>query len=103
MTTWKDDRNALRKIAREHSTTEPTFVYVLISEMRGKLHMSTYKKYHGGWYDLAGNNHIAIETMADQAEWIRRFLRYPHIQKEFGEIAERILKNEYEQVQQAAS
>lgn len=118
MGNWKEDRNFLRKIARENKLTGElgTFVYTLISHMRGKSHMRTYKKYSGGWrkmyevysasknltgvspeyskaYSTCDNVFylmIRIETLEDQAEWIKR-----HMKDGYEEIAERILNSKY--------
>lgn len=48
---WKEDREYLLTVAKNKDSSEfiRTFVYTLISHLRGKLHMKFYKKYHGGW------------------------------------------------------
>lgn len=54
MSTWKEDRETLREMAHvcmagKNTGYSATYVYTLISHMRGKLHMRWYRKRHGGW------------------------------------------------------
>jgi len=52
--TWKEDYQYLRKLIKQELKKglcgdRATFLYTLISHMRGKIHMKTYKLYLGGW------------------------------------------------------
>ena len=52
--TWKEDYQYLRALIKQELKKglcgdRATFLYTLISHMRGKIHMKTYKLYDGGW------------------------------------------------------
>lgn len=97
---WRKDREYLRGLAKTEGTK---FIYVLISHMRGKLHMRWDWKKHGGWqhgwagrvleYNDTDKWHCKgarIDDLEDQASWIK-----VHCEKKlFGrheEIAKRVL------------
>ncbi len=93
---WKTDRNRLREIIRSKNRAHgnyATFLYVLVSHMRGKIHMACYRKHNGGWRGWAEPpKSSAFETLQDQEEWIRKFNPpYERIDKELFELAERVL------------
>jgi len=113
---WKTDRNKLReeikKNAKEGGFTA-TFLYVLISHMRGKIHMRYHKKYRGGWRGFKSEpkrneipkeftaaygecalqyyNSAVIETLKDQEEWIRKHIKYYETEKVIFELADRVI------------
>ena len=115
---WKSDSDLLRKRIREEKPTgsKATFLYVLISHMRGKIHMRYDNKYHGGWrgwkaepkreeipkefYTAYGRddalqfyNGSVIENLADQEEWIRRFYEGCYkSDKVMFELVERVIR-----------
>jgi len=103
MSTWKEDREALRSYAKTPiDGQKATFIYVLISHMREKLHMKTYRFYHGGWKNLERERITAINTLSEQAEWIQYVLRQQDLIDKLGlqsswlepklqEIARRVL------------
>lgn len=122
MKTWKEDREELRRLITEknpHCKIEgeyATLLFVLVSHMRGKLHMRSYKLYTGGWRGwtapkrpnavisekLRRSYHDAqafyeravIETLEDQAEWLRQ--EYEDMgNKALRELTERVLANDY--------
>ena len=75
MATWLEDRLALKRMAREevHRFTPivRTLVYACIAQMRGKLHMKSYRQRNGGWKSLPdGRRWSEIRHLADQREWI---------------------------------
>ncbi|MCK5641795.1 MAG: hypothetical protein KAJ19_13415 [Gammaproteobacteria bacterium] len=97
---WKRDRNRLRKELREgnHKGDMATFLCVLVAHMRGKIHMSAYRKYSGGWnnkgrsvplvakdinkysraYGTASARYsraCVIADCVDQDDWIKWFLQ----------------------------
>ena len=100
-TQFKTDHETLRSLMRvpEKSPQYYTFLYVLVSHMRGKLHMETYKGLRGGWRSTWNLPPAAafpttrsrrkwqscygepelyyaaskITSLAEQAEWIARF------------------------------
>lgn len=88
MPSWKEDMEWLRSEAKAGLTeSAATVVYVLISHMRGKIHMRWYKKRHGGWrsgwegrvtaYNEVDGYHCPgarIANLADQESWIREQL-----------------------------
>ncbi len=67
---WKEDRELLRKIARENKMEplEATVIYSLISHMRGKLHMHSYAKYHSGWRNKKRNSQLTYSLLSDGYE-----------------------------------
>lgn len=123
MITWKDDFDYLRKFIKDVETSNPTWyvpllrtlLYVLISHMRGRIHMHSYLRYKGGW----NTGHIdkktvdsaspcakmvaaygtwaklyevrsEINTLEDQAEWLRKYSHGVLL-----DVVERVLKNAY--------
>lgn len=125
---WKDNRNLLREALREGmrkktlNGLESTFLCVLVSHMRGKIHMRSFLGKRGGWrvrqgvakgpapavygkrygkYAQLYYEGCAIETLEDQAAWIQRFFR--EVDFEFGalqllaELVERILNKKWAQ------
>lgn len=103
--TWKEDRETLRKYAREYDANlgpeHRTFIYVLISHMRNKLHMRSYKGKCAGWRSRFGKlerpevsaptrrwarmygpladffyTRACVLTRDDQAAWIQEHVRY---------------------------
>ena len=114
---WKTDRDRLRAEIRKASKEggfKATMLYVLISHMRGKIHMKWYNKYHGGWRawdrgapkkgepsigikaaygDLAQQYYewSAIETLEDQKEFIRKHLNFYEKNEELFELANRVI------------
>lgn len=108
MASWKEDSDRLRQRIKEGGGT--TLVYVLLSHMRGKLHMRWYNKYGGGWRSGRFENsddpippeiakaytgmerffyeRCAIRNLEDQAAWIRQY-----VTREWEEIAERVLSD----------
>jgi hypothetical protein len=52
--TWKEDYQYLRRLIKQELKKglcgdRATFLYTLLSHMRGRMHMKTYKLYLGGW------------------------------------------------------
>lgn len=127
--TYVQDRNMLRALTHklpphEGKAAFRTFVYVLISHMRNKIHMKEYKKYYGGWR-FCDNPHKAgdpapadyvrtygevygalyyagakIETMEDQAAWIQqkmREIRDLANEPDLIDIAQRVLDKNWEE------
>jgi hypothetical protein len=114
---WKTDRDRLRAEIRKASKAggmKATMLYVLISHMRGKIHMKWYNKYHGGWRpwskdapkkgeapadikaaygDLAQKYYewSAIETLEDQKEFIRKHLSFYSENDKLFELANRVI------------
>jgi hypothetical protein len=115
---WKADREFLRGVMRKEmydSPSEATLVVALISHMRGKLHMKCYNSRAAGWrpwrvnmkqreipeelketytkrYGLSAGHYYSksvLETLEDQAEWIRTFLP---LHKRYEDVASRILE-----------
>jgi len=101
--TWQEDREKLREALRlgmQNKTLrglEATFLCVLVSHMRGKIHMGSYAAKKGGWrpwqirtaretkapevyvkrYGDWAQKYFedsVIETLADQEAWIRKFI-----------------------------
>ncbi|RLC85310.1 MAG: hypothetical protein DRJ03_12015 [Chloroflexi bacterium] len=75
---WVEDRELLRMAARENdeSGLDATVLYCLISHMRGKRHMHTYAKHHGGWRLTSreyGPHWYAVDSLDDQAEFLRKY------------------------------
>jgi hypothetical protein len=115
MSDWKTDRDKLREEIREHGKKggmKATFLYVLLSHMRGKIHMQYYNKYHGGWRwskkeseaeiprefrsaygDSAKTYYLnsVIEDLADQEEWIRKHIEFYKQNEEMFSLAERVI------------
>lgn len=128
---WKDDRNTLREALREGMRKktlhglEGTFLCVLVSHMRGKIHMRSFSAKKGGWrtglgapgrfrpedvpavwsrrygeYAQLYYEGSVIETLEDQAAWIQRFTR--QVDFEFGtlqllaELVERVLHKNWD-------
>ena len=129
---WKKDRNRLRALTKEvvGKGTVATMVYALISHMRGKLHMRSYAKYHGGWRantekfkgeippemrKAYGEESVAryycarviIENLNDQAAWIKKYSESASVQARMGEelveLAGRVLEGYPEETTQAAT
>lgn len=133
--TWKEDRNRLRDALREGMRKktlkglEATFLCVLVSHMRGKIHMRLFSAKKGGWrvgLNTLGRFHpedvpavwskrygdcaqiyyegSVIETLEDQEAWIRRFTR--EVDFEFGalhllgKLVDRILNKTWEELVQ---
>jgi hypothetical protein len=77
---WKADRELLRACARDENTRkgegiDATVLYCLISHMRGKLHMKSYRKYHGGWrYGNGeyGPSWYELNSLDDQLEFLKK-------------------------------
>jgi len=95
---WRKYHGQLRQLIKEAipGNSTPTFrslLYVLISHMRGKVHMACYRRYYGGWYlrnpldvpipinqlklvralGLASRDahaHSMIGNLQDQRDWI---------------------------------
>lgn len=130
--TWKEDRNRLRDALREGMRKktlrglEATFLCVLVSHMRGKIHMRSFSGKKGGWRaGLGAPGRVSpdavpavwakrygecaqlyyegsvIETLEDQEAWIRRFTR--EVDFEFGALhllevlVDRILSKTWEE------
>jgi hypothetical protein len=114
---WKTDRDWLKAEIRRKDRAHgnyATFLYVLISHMRGKIHMRYYNKYHGGWRwskkeseaeipkefhkaygDCAKTYYLnsVIENLADQEEWIRKYSKwYEERYPELFELADRVIR-----------
>lgn len=113
MKTWREDRETLRSMAKEPGLAgeKATLLFTLISHMRGKLHMRSYKLYSTGWRGwkhparpgavlsekLKRSYHnpqefyerAVIETLEDQAEWIRAYASAG------DELVQRVLANDY--------
>lgn len=82
MATWLEDRKALKLMARHENACDVgmpgrmtqrcrTLVYACIAQMRGKLHMKSYRKKTGGWWSIASKEgRREIRHLADQREWI---------------------------------
>ena len=98
---WRDDRNWLRKeLSNKPFGLYATFLCALVSHMRGKLHMASYKLKSAGWrsvhtlkspytvfpekqkalltrmygeYALNFYINASIEDLEAQAEWIRHY------------------------------
>jgi len=99
--TWLQDRNTLRTLAREKRTgLEGTLVYALIAHMRNKLHAKSYRKRAGGWRMAADyDNRYPINTMQDQADWIKWAVRQACLKGDAGyEITQRVLDNAWEEL-----
>lgn len=78
---WKADRNFLRAALRErHEGIHGTMLCVLVSHMRRKLHMRTYKLYHGGWE----GGKTTIESLEDQTGWIKWELDHQERVRRYG-------------------
>jgi hypothetical protein len=119
---WKKDRERLKAEIRKASKDggfKATMLYVLISHMRGKIHMKWYKKYEGGWDgskerwpDTRKIENIpeeikkaygecveyyykraAIETLKDQEIWIRKHLDFYKENEEMFELANRVISD----------
>jgi len=111
MATWKEDRLTLKAMARNNKGT--TLIYVMISQMREKLHMKCYNMRTGGWrsnryvrkrpesapaaylkqYGSMAQHYYersAITDLDDQALWIRLALELLN-DKKLNEIGHRIL------------
>lgn len=117
---WRKDRNWLRKLLREgefNGTPKSTILCVLVSHMRGKIHMQTDMLKSGGWWGWRekvppidvpeerkeklrktyGSDNLArlfyaravIANLADQEAWIRHGVEY--YEDGMREVAERIL------------
>jgi len=118
---WKTDRNSLKAEIRKNAKEggmKATFLYVLISHMRGKIHMKYHNKYHGGWRGwksepkreeipkefhkaygdcaLQYYNGSIIENLADQEEWIRKHIEYYKSDEKLFELAERVIRADNE-------
>lgn len=96
--TWLQDRNALRALAREkRKGLDGTLVYALIAHMRGKLHAKSYRKRAGGWrMKPEYADRYPINTMQDQAEWIKWAVRQECLAGH--DIAQRVLDNAWEEL-----
>lgn len=115
--TWKQDREILRNYIRENKPegAVATALYVLVSHMRGKIHMNycnSYDPYANGRYRTTSalpkpkaklrraygleesfySKMIYIGSLADQEAWFaavgRRSMKY--LPPEFDAIADRI-------------
>lgn len=75
---WRADRELLRTCARvelkaKEGGIEATVIYCLISHMRGKMHMKTYRRHHGGWrYNSGGASGYKLENLADQEAFLKK-------------------------------
>lgn len=116
--TWKQDRDWLRaQIKTGVKGIEATMLYVLLSHMRGKIHMHWYQKWHGGWnisakavkselpkgflaaykdYADLYYGRAIIDTLADQAAWIARYVIRRFGQDDLKDIAKRVLDGKWE-------
>jgi len=117
---WKTDRDRLRKEIRKASKDggmKATMLYVLISHMRGKIHMKWYGKYNGGWGSLKERwpddrkienipetikkaygdsadfyyKMTVIENLKDQEVWIRKNLSFYEENDEMFDLANRVI------------
>ena len=98
---WRDDRNWLRAALREKPVgVYATFLCVIVSHMRGKMHMSSYKLKSAGWRRVSRRTSAStsmpeerqvalskmygdfvkcyycaavIEDLEAQAEWLRHY------------------------------
>jgi hypothetical protein len=135
--TWKEDRNRLRDALREGMRKktlkglEATFLCVLVSHMRGKIHMRLFSAKKGGWrvgsiqpgrfypedvpavwakrYGNCAQRYYegsVIETLEDQEAWIKKFLR--EVDFEHGalhllsKLVDRVLSKTWEELVQKA-
>jgi len=108
-TQWKQDRETLRKLARDPKTGQTT-IYALISHMRGKLHMRWYQKCHGGWRgpsqaELHHNDvdgwycaGARIDNLEDQAAFIADAMKRKGFAVLVYDIAQRVLAGYPEEV-----
>lgn len=99
---WKADRNALRALARKGDLfgLQATVLYCLISQMRGKLHMPTYAKHHGGWQygkGTYGPDWYELRNLSDQKKFLqsRKAAFAPEANQELHDIVERVLSDDY--------
>lgn len=49
----REARERMKKAVKEASGYAATILCMMISHTRGKLHCTSYKKYHGGWRDYS--------------------------------------------------
>lgn len=110
---WREDRELLRACARDENTRKgagiyATVLYCLISHMRGKLHMRSYQKHHGGWKygnGMYGPSWYALNNLDDQLKFLKK--RESIIQRygnnEVRETAQRVIHGYPEEEQEALS
>jgi hypothetical protein len=122
---WIKDRNRLRKELREgkRGGSMATMLCCLVSHMRGKQHMKSYKKLAGGWGNSGGTrtsvpaeerklvqmygddaltylNGSRVDNLDDQKKWIKKheylLHAFPALDREGWEaLRQRVLVNDY--------
>lgn len=115
MSQWKEDRNRLRDYVRNEkpSGLAATAVYVLISHMRGKIHMKYFNKCNMwcgmgyssksalpkadrklirayGEYADQYHKYVYVGSLEDQANWFENIGK-KFLPKELNEIAARVI------------
>jgi len=77
---WRSDRNWLREQLRgKPEGLYATFLNVLVSHMRGKLHMTTYRLKAGGWCN-SNTRYVSRVTIPEK--------RKPFVLKAYGTDAQ---------------
>lgn len=119
---WIKDRNRLREEIREgnHAGVVQTMLCCLVSRMRGKMHMRSYKLYEGGWkagasplpsidvtermrqhYGTEAERYMAageVVDLDDQKKWIEKFRHVLGVDSGLQPIVDRVLADEYRDV-----
>jgi len=123
---WVADREFLRGRIQMQKPSGgfATFLYCLVSHMRGKLHMRWYQKYHGGFSTKYRHRNASVTPLADipaevkaaysglereyyvrcsllgledQAAWIKQYLEVHEngLSSDIEEVAVRVLNSTY--------
>jgi len=124
MTTWIEDRATLRELLRgETEGGRPqgllgTFLCVLVSHLRGRLHMRSYNSKAGGWRLFGGPKQekapapfqkmygemaqvyyegSVITSLEDQEAWIKKYLMAVTVSDTtpIGKLTKRVLEKSW--------